>query len=425
MKNLFGLVLLLGAHGLWAQLYPNIIITSSKSQLHASEPSLAIDPLNPSRMMAGSVLHAWHFSNDGGETWQSGQLKSSLGVWGDPCIVADREGAFYYFHLSDVSGKGWGGEHFLDRIVCQRTEDAGDTWTKGSSIGQNRPKVQDKEWAAISADGKRLMVSWTEFDKYKSADPNDRSRILISFSDDRGESWTPPKVLSQQTGDCLDGDGTAEGAVPAAGINGEVYVAWGRDGKLWLQRSQDGGLNWLDKEIRLGKQKGGWDQEVAGFSRINGMPVTKTDLSQGPYRGHVYVLYSAQNKKHLDVFLLKSTDGGKKWSKPIKVNQDKSKTDQFLPWLAVDPSTGYLYAVYYDRHGLVGNATAVSLAISRDGGLSWTNERISEKEFYPSSEVFIGDYNNIDAVNGVIRPIWVELHQGVKQIKTAIINLQP
>lgn len=79
MKNLFGLVLLLGAHGLWAQLYPNIIITSSKSQLHASEPSLAIDPLNPSRMMAGSVLHAWHFSNDGAKPGSRVNLNHHLG----------------------------------------------------------------------------------------------------------------------------------------------------------------------------------------------------------------------------------------------------------------------------------------------------------------------------------------------------------
>ena len=36
--------------------------------------------------------------------------------------------------------------------------------------------------------------------------------------------------------------------------------------------------------------------------------------------------------------------------------------------------------------------------------------------------MFFGDYNNITAHNGVIRPIWTRLHEGDLSVWTAIIN---
>ncbi|MBK7266279.1 MAG: hypothetical protein IPI12_08095 [Ignavibacteriales bacterium] len=32
--------------------------------------------------------------------------------------------------------------------------------------------------------------------------------------------------ISDKSGDCVDEDNTVEGAVPAVGPNGEVYVSW-------------------------------------------------------------------------------------------------------------------------------------------------------------------------------------------------------
>jgi hypothetical protein len=38
------------------------------------EPSIVINPKNPNNVVAGSVLNYYHFSNDGGKTWQSDTL---------------------------------------------------------------------------------------------------------------------------------------------------------------------------------------------------------------------------------------------------------------------------------------------------------------------------------------------------------------
>jgi hypothetical protein len=35
----------------------------------------------------------------------------------------------------------------------------------------------------------------------------------------------------------------------------------------------------------------------------------------------------------------------------------------------------------------------------------------------------MGDYNNISVWDGVVRPIWVELREGQKELWTALINM--
>ena len=58
------------------------------------EPSIFINPTNKDQIVAGAVLDRVYTSQDGGKTWSTGRLESSLGVWGDPVIVADYNGAF-------------------------------------------------------------------------------------------------------------------------------------------------------------------------------------------------------------------------------------------------------------------------------------------------------------------------------------------
>jgi len=403
--------------------YQRVRIVTGAQTKDVSEPSIAIDPTNPSRILAGTVLRGWHLSVDSGKTWTNGELSSAYGVWGDPCILADNEGLFYYLHLSDPSGKNWLGPDFLDRIVCQTSTD-GKTWSSGSYMGLNSPKQQDKEWAVVANTG-AIYCTWTQFDKYGSKSPEHESHIYFSKSVDKGESWSQAKSINTLAGDCLDGDQTSEGAVPAAGLNDDVYVCWSRDNKLWFNYSKDGGEHWLDEEYSIQEHVGGWEQSVDKFSRINGMPITVIDNSSGPFRGTLYVMWSDERngKDNLDIFTMRSFDKGKTWSKPIQVNDDTNpNAHQFLPWICVDQSTGYLYSVFYDRRHGAQAGTHVYLAWSKDGGSTWVNERLTTEAFESDPKVFIGDYNNISAVNGIVRPIWIEFKDGKKSAYTSIIN---
>jgi hypothetical protein len=391
------------------------------------EPSICISPANTQHIVAGSNLDNCHVSEDGGKTWLTGGLGSKFGVWGDPCIVADSKGVFYYAHLSHL-----GSDDFppsppkLDRIVIQRSDDNGFKWSTGSFCGKNGHKVQDKEWLAIDPRTDALYCTWTEFDAYKTAAfKKDHSRILMSKSTNGGNNWSFPTQLSQFEGDCKDGDNTPEGAVPAIGPNGEVYVAWSWNEKIWFDRSFDGGKTWQDTDIIVADQPGGWSYYIPGLQRCNGMPITVCDRTGGPHNGTIYVNWSDQRNglNDTDVFVAKSTDQGRSWSAPVRVNNDPAGKHQFMTWMALDPTTGYLYCVFYDRRAHPDAYTDVYLATSRDGGATFENTRISDSPFKPSSSVFFGDYNNISAHNGVIRPIWTryDKKKGLS-VWTALVN---
>jgi hypothetical protein len=205
-----------------------------------------------------------------------------------------------------------------------------------------------------------------------------------------------------------------------------VYLCWAGPEGLYFDRSFDGGVTWGSDRV-ISDQPGGWDIEISGINRSNGLPVTITDISPSVYSGTVYINWVDQRNGDTDVFILASTDKGETWRGPVRVNDDEvgNGKDQFFTWAAVDPVTGELVVVFYDRRNYSSDSTDVFLARSTDGGRTFTNERISQAAFYPSPMVFFGDYNGISAYNGRIRPIWTQLDQGRLSIHTCLIESGP
>ena len=403
----------------------NVKIFESENSIGPCEPSIFINPKDPNNIVAGSIINYAHHSFDGGKTWETQEISSDYGVWGDPVIVADNDGVFYYLHLSDPEGTNWRSKKILDRMVIQRSDDGGKTWNKGSYFGHHEyPKQQDKQWATTDPKNNAVYATWTEFDKYGSKDPEHKSRILFSKSEDGSKTWSQAITLSELEGDCVDDDLTTEGAVPATDGNGNLYVGWAYNSKIYFDRSEDHGKTWLEKDIVVTEQVGGWTTEIPGLGRSNGMPITLVDYSGGNQDGNLYINYTdtSNGDDNSDVFVIRSFDQGNTWSNPVKVNNDNTNSHQFLTWMDIDQSTGYLYVVYYDRSQYDDTKTDVVLAISKDGGKSFSNQTISESPFDPSGCPFFGDYNNINAHNGVIRPIWTRWENNKLSIWTALIE---
>ena len=139
----------------------------------------------------------------------------------------------------------------------------------------------------------------------------------------------------------------------------------------------------------------------------------------------MYLNWSDQRngENDTDIWLAKSTDNGDTWSEAIRVNNDGPGKHQFFSWMDVDPSTGYIYVVFYDRRAYGDAQTDVYLAYSTNGGQTFTNQIISEKPFTPNAQVFFGDYNDISAVNGRVRPIWTVANGGSLSVHTALIEM--
>lgn len=384
------------------------------------EPSIFVNPFDTDNIIAGAIIDKYYVSYDGGISWNAGSLTSTYGVWGDPCLIVDNNSDYYYFHLSNPTNGNW-----IDRIVCQKSTDGGNSWTNGSYMGLNGSKAQDKEWAVVDYETNTIYVTWTQFDDYGSSSPTDFSNILFSKSVDGGETWTDALQINEISGDCEDDGNTVEGAVPAVGPNGEIYVSWAGPEGLVFDKSIDGGETWLEEDIFVSEIGApGWSYNVPGINRCNGLPISCCNLSETEYNGDIYINWSDQinGADDTDVWFIKSIDGGETWSEKKRVNNDPPGKHQFFTWMAVDQITGYIWFVFYDRRNYEDNNTDVYMALSKDGGESFTNFKISESPFLPFASTFFGDYTNVSAHNNVVRPIWNRLEGSYPKIMTALVD---
>ena len=398
----------------WIQSDTLLDKSSLRSRLNASEPHIAINRARPANIVAGSILDNVYFTSDTGRHWQHRHLTSPLGVYGDPVLMSGTDGTIHYFHLA--SGRKNGGR-WLEAIVLQSSSDGGKTWTPGMAIGSNLPKQQDKPWPALHTPTGRMAVAWTEFDRYGSKNPGDKSRILISFSDDGGKTWTSPVRINDTDGDCLDDDNTVEGAIPLFDKQGNVFVVWAFNGKIWFDFSTDGGRTWHpDKEIA--RQEAGWAFDIDGIYRANGLPQFFKDINE-----NFYVVFADKRASTGgDIRLLVSTDHGRHWAE--KTLPVASQRDQFFPAATIDTLSNTFQMLYYDRSQTQGNTTQVKF-------LLWPlNENqvqiitVNRNPFTPVKFPFFGDYIGIDAYNGLTALIWTEIRNFGTQVHTVVLELK-
>lgn len=404
--------------------FKNILLDPGTAENKPVEPSIAINLNDPKIIVASAALNNVYYTANGGLSWDKSTLTSPFGVYGDPVVISDYKGNFFYFHRSDPTGKNWASEEVLDRILVQESSDAGSTWSEGVSIGLNHPKDQDRERAVVDRKG-NMVVAWTELDKYGSEDSGCKSNILLSTSPN-GKKWSRPIQISQISGDCKGGDNTTSGAIPATTADGsKVFVAWSNQNRIFLDRSFDGGKTWLTSDIAVVEQTGGWNFAIPGLNQSNGLPVLVCDnTKKGSLSGALYMVWADQSngENNTDIWFMRSVNYGDNWTQPVKIGIDDKGRHQFFPWMTVDPSSGFIYIVYYDRNNYDDLQTDVYLAYSTDAGSSFKNVKISEKPFVPSPEVSLGDANGISASQGVITPIWTRMDNGQTSIWTSVIK---
>jgi hypothetical protein len=99
--------------------------------------------------------------------------------------------------------------------------------------------------------------------------------------------------------------------------------------------------------------------------------------------GRLYVAWADGRNGDEDVFLRRSDDGGRTWSGPVRVNDNRTGdgTSQYLPRVATAPS-GRVDVAFLDRRRDRRDVrTDAFLARSGDGGRSYRNVRVSSKSF--------------------------------------------
>ncbi|MFH0736706.1 MAG: T9SS type A sorting domain-containing protein [bacterium] len=412
--QLITVILLISCFSISNAQYQNIKVGGS-SLSPPEEPSIVMDPLNTDHLLVGSNVNHYYYSINGGYNWNQGTISSSHGIVGDPCVLVDTTGNYYYIHL--VPG--------LSKVVCQKTTSLGASWSDGSYTGVDGTKENDKEYAVIDRKNNYIYVAWAQFDQHGSANPQDSSEIELSRSTDGGLSFSAPIKISNRKGNAQAGNGSCHCPMPAVGPNNDVYVTWMSPYGLMVDISHNNGLIWLNTDINVTPSRVSWlTFNIPGVQRSPGFPIINCDLSTSPYHGNIYICWADQRNASYDteIWMAKSTDGGYTWSSRIKVNDDQSAKHQFFPWMTIDQTNGYIYVVFYDRRNYTDSKTDVYMAVSKDGGQTFVNTKISETPFTPLQTDFIGDYINIAAHNNIVRPVWTRADNGNISLWTAIIN---
>jgi hypothetical protein len=158
----------------------------------------------------------------------------------------------------------------------------------------------------------------------------------------------------------------------------------------------------------IARQIGGWSQEIPALGRANGMP-----MSFFAPNGDWHLIYGEQDANRSWVTHAKSVDHGENWSTPSRLPVPDSIRHHFMPWFALDASSGALHVLAYGQTDSL--ATQAWVHRSDDAGATWQATALSTA-FTPTAKKFFGDYSGITTRNGQVHAVWTEQREGINQL---------
>ncbi len=337
----------------------------------ANEPSLAIDPADPSKIVIGwrqfdnvnsNFRQAgFAFSSDFGQTWIfPGVIEQGI-FRSDPVLDCDISGIIYYNSLTSNTG-GYSCKVF-------KSNDGGALWDNGTEAHGG-----DKQWMTIDrtngVGSGNIYSFWSK--NNSSCFPG-----YFTRSTDEGANYESCVVIPYNP---------YYGTL-AVGNQGELYLAGAGPGGLIVEKSSNSMIPGSTVSFELASAVD-LDGYINSYETINpegivGQAYIDVDRSNGPGRDNVYVLASVarlSNNDPADVMFSKSTDGGISWSTAKRINTDPSVTNfQWFGTLSVSPG-GRIDVIWLDtRDAPVGSdSSSLYYSYSADQGETWSaNEKLS------------------------------------------------
>jgi hypothetical protein len=381
----------------------------------ANEPSIAVDPTNPNRIVIGwrqfdninsNFRQAGQaYSDDGGNSWTAPEVIDPGVFRSDPVLDFDREGTFYYNSLTVVDGD----------YVCDVFPSTGyNDWGEGVYAYGG-----DKQWMVVDrTDGPSQGNIYAQWKSYLSAcPPGDFTRSL-----DGGISFDA----------CSPVTGSPQRGTLSVGPDGTVY-AFGQvnSGFLFAKstnaKEPDITPTWTASAVDLNGAIGLYQGPNPGGMLAQAW--VATDHSNTGTHGNVYVVCSVfpdNPSDPLDVMFASSTDGGQSWTAPLRINDDPLGNWQWFGTISVAPN-GRIDVAWLDtRNDPGGYASALFYSFSEDGGQSWSpNEQLSETFDphlgWPNQEK-IGDYMHMISTDEGVHLAWAATFNGEQDIYYSFIT---
>lgn len=430
------------------------------------EPFVAVNPTNPNNVVGAFQQDRWSnggargltvaSSMDGGTTWTrtfahfskcSGGTPANGGDYdraSDPWLSFGPDGKLYQISLSVNAAQT------ISAILTSTSTDGGLTWTEPKTVQRddspNHFVFNDKE--SITADPHTAGTAYAVWDR--SRFPSDSSRNpgtsrafrgdpFFSKTTDGGRTWsTPHSILPQNQN--VSTIGNQIGVLPDGTLVDVFLYFKGLGGPNQsiegVERSTDGGATWskpitiTNNTVTPVRDPDTGTPLRTGSDIGGGLP----DIAVDPSSGNLYAVYEDNRFSggdHDDIALSKSTDGGRTWSDPIKVNQSPSGITAFTPDVDVLPN-GTVAVTYYDwRHNTPDPNTLPTdqfVVVSHNGASSFEPEaRVTPTSFDTATApnargFFLGDYQGLANNGSAFKSLFVQTNSGNTANRTDVFD---
>jgi len=349
------------------------------------EPSIAIDPLDPAHLVAawqqdrrsngGAQGQEAAFSRDGGRTWTVSSARFTHCQGGNAQNGGDYERASDPWVVFAANGVVYQGSLVLNTtaltsaIAVSTSRDGGATWSGPLPLILDNMHLHfnDKETLTVDPnDTDRVYATWdrinkarpaSSFEQVESSEPGDSGPAMFTRTTDGGRSWEPARAI-------FDPGANAQTIANQVLVlpNGDLVNAMtvvrsgaGRGGQdaysIESIRSTDGGDTWSEPVSISGSNASIKEPDEPRTS----MPIRsgagqEADYAVDPSSGAIYAVWSERGLSggaRVDLAMSASTDGGRSWPAPLRIDQTPNDAPAFAPTVAVLPD-GTVGVSYYD-----------------------------------------------------------------------------
>ncbi len=322
----------------------------------------------------GKMGTSAYVTGDGGKTWKrvvlpAGAEKVSTG-W-DAIAYFDGDGNAYY------------GANDGDGLYITRSTDEGKTWSAATLL----PGAQgfDRQYMGFDRTGRfagRVYAGASV--EALGLDGKSRSALAVTFSKDGAKTFDQPRLITSAPDErmftfvnmVVAPDGTV--ILPfltmaEKDLLGEesLFTPFDRDKprpdyemSLRVAVSGDGGMTYSVSPKVLTSRL---SSNPARAMNAQGNGSTVIDLSDGPFRGRIYNVGLHNTGERYEVRVVHSSDNGKTWSKPVRVNDNAGPADHANPTIAVN-NRGAVGVTWNDRRSHKNECYDLYFSASLDGG---------------------------------------------------------
>jgi hypothetical protein len=410
----------------------DVLVSQDRNPIVArNSPDLVVNPTQRTNMVVVDRVDrpdytaGVHVTNNGGGSWQDIALKLPAGNKGKlfaPAAAYDNKGMLYVSYVT-LSGPG----NSPDSFWVARSGDGGLNFDEPTKIAG--PHTFQTSLAADPKSG-RIFASWLQSKPEATmcilCFAQTGLPIMVSRSDDAGRTWSAPVQAS-------DGGRMRIGA-PSLAVDNDgnpsvLYLDYGADRVDWenLAGTYDGKFSLIlahstDQGVRFEPGRV-VDSDIVPPGRfLVYLPVSPAFAVDGS--GNMLAVWADARSGDSDILLRRSTDAGKTWTKPVRVNRGTvgDGVPQDMPAVSVAPG-GRIDVIYYDRTlDRRGSNADILLSSSSNDGKSFPktfrlNQQSSNRKVGPdgspfSQEADFGTRVGVASLPGGVVAAWTDTRNG-------------